>query len=312
MRMHRPESPITRVMMLIAIHILRIVERILPMWALHLLVWPGAAILSAWELPHLKRLPPSLWPTRSRRSEYLLLWRKRVAVNLTKLVVVWPDRFATPRWRARCDELSLKPLRRLTTAEQPVVMVLLHFGPLAVLKYWLRSQGFVVAGVVLRRLASRPAHRRYLDRLNDAASGMEGIPQLFDLSQLKRAANFIRPQQMLMMTIEGGHGHELMVERPDYTFRMATGAIRLAARLNGIVVPCCAVVDGAFRMRLHVGRPVAADGDLRAIAIHLMSEFEPMLLRHPEHCEPEMINALGVEGSTIRHTQPTRRVSSAL
>jgi hypothetical protein len=97
-----------------------------------------------------------------------------------------------------------------------------------------------------------------------------------------------------MIAVEAGRGHELLVEGKDYAFPIATGAIRMAARVNGLVVPCLAYAHRPFGLTLRVGTPVAADGDLHAVCAHLMDEFTPMLRAHPEQCERELIRSFRV------------------
>jgi hypothetical protein len=148
-----------------------------------------------------------------------------------------------------------------------------------------------VAGLVQRPLSQRPAHRVYLDDLNDTSSGLRGIPHLFDLTQLRQAVDFIQHQRLLMVAVESGRGHELLVEGNDYSLAMATGPIRMAARVNGLVVPCLALATGPFRLTLRVGTPIAADGDLQAVCAQVMDAFVPILRAHPEQCERELIRA---------------------
>lgn len=275
--------------MRLAIHAIRALEFMLPARCLQILAWPAAAIVSAWQLAWVGRLPSSLRSDQSSPARLWKLWRRRINLNLTKLLVFWPDRLMKPRWRRRSDATALEELTRLSAQGRPVILVVLHFGPLAVVKYWMRAHGLAVAGLVERPLSQRPAHRVYLDNLNDTSSGLGGIPHLFDFTQLRHAVDFIQRQKLLMVAVESGRGHELLVEGDDYAFPMATGPIRMAARVNGLVVPCLALANGPFRLTLRLGRPVAADGDLQAVCAQVMDEFAPILRAHPEQCERELI-----------------------
>ena len=289
---------INRATMRLAIHVIRALESILPPQGLQILIWPAAAVMSGWELAwghptvqQFGQLPSSLRPAGSLPGRIWRLWRQRINLNLTKLLVAWPDRLVKPRWRDRCDGAALERLNRLSAHDQPMVLAVLHYGPLTVLKYWMRAHGLAVAGLVERPLTQRPAYRVYLDNLNDTASGFGRIPHLFDVTQVRQAVQFIQRDRLLMVAVEGYRGHLMCVEGEDYSFRMATGVIRLAATAKALVVPCLTFAHRPFGFMLHVGKPVPTDGDLHSACAHLMHEFIPILKAHPEQCDHALIQS---------------------
>ncbi len=277
---------------------LRALESSLPPWCLLALVWPVAALLTTWELVLLgptvrdfDRLPPSLRPAGSRLGWIWRLWCQRINFRLTKLLILWPDRLETDRWRPRFRSTGFEQLERLVAEGRPVVLTLMHFGPHALLRYWLRARGVAVGALVGKQLALRPVYRDYLDGLSDGASGLGNTPHLFDLGQLRQAVRFLQSQGLLMVALDAAQGRDVWVEGDDYALRLRTGAIRLATAANAILVPCFAFSHRAFGMTLHLGLPVSAEGNTQEICANLMHQFIPVLRAHPEHCEGQLLKS---------------------
>jgi hypothetical protein len=74
-----------------------------------------------------------------------------------------------------------------------------------------------------------------------------------------------------------------------YNFRLATGAIRLAARHGACLFPGSIRDEGRWRFSFELGRPVPAEfltdtPDLISAGKHLVSELLPHFRAHPEQC----------------------------
>ena len=280
---------------------LRAFEALLPVACLRVLFWPPAAIKATWELawtePTLRlfrRLPASIRIPASRRNWLWRLWLARTRLNVTKFMLFWPDRLGTLRWRQRLRFSSVEQLDYLRNCNRPVILAVLHIGPLLLLRYYLRSRGLPVAGLVARPLSERSPIRQYLDRLSDEAYGMIGIPNVFDLAQLRSLHEFLQPNRMLIVALDGGHGNHVFVPNGDSSFRMASGAIRLAAHRSALVVPCLIRADRLLGAWVHFGEPVpdALIADPRnhlAGCTHLFREFLPFLRAHPEEGSYEFL-----------------------
>jgi lauroyl/myristoyl acyltransferase len=177
---------------------------------------------------------------------------------------------------------------------RPVVVVVLHFGPLAVLRFWMRARGIPVAALMWRNSERRPLYRRYLDRICDEAGRLPGLPHVFSLDQLKEAIQFLQPRRVVIVAAEGVGARHVLVKGDDYCFRMATGALRLAARAYASVMPCSIRADRLLGFTIHFGEPIptAWISDKREYLTachHLWHEFLPLLRDQPEQSGYELL-----------------------
>lgn len=285
----------------LAIHTLRALEYLLPVWCLSVLFGPTAAAVAGWQLlwakPNVRlfdRLPVSWRPPRSRRVRFCQIWRQWTRVNLTKLLTFWPDRLANPRWQRRGRCTDLVALERLASQDRPVILAIVHFGPMAMLRYWLRAQGLAAASLVAHVGDHLSTSRRHKQRLSDRATGMADVPHILDVHQLRTVLDFLQPRRFLIVAVDGGKGESWPISGPGFSLRMATGAVRLASRVNGIVVPCLIRAERSMAFTVHLGAPVPAAwvADRRqrfAACAHLLQEFLPILRAHPEQCAYELL-----------------------
>ena len=181
----------------------------------------------------------------------------------------------------------------------PVVLAVLHFGPLVVLRYWLRARGLPIAALVRRNSKDRPLYQRYLDRICDHVGGVPGLRHVFGLDELREVSQFLQSRRLLIVAVDGnavaGNAvKHVLVKGDDFHFRMATGALRLAARANADVVPCSIRADQCLGFTIHFGKPVPAAwvGDkcqYGAACNHLWDEFLPVLRDQPEQSAYELL-----------------------
>jgi lauroyl/myristoyl acyltransferase len=283
-------------------HLLRALERVLPAVWLRALLWPPIAVATAWELlgprqllREFYRLPASVRPSLPPAAWAWRIWRRRVRLNLARLIWLWPDRLQTTRWQKGCRCTGLEQLERLRAEGRPVVLAMLHFGPVPVLRYWMRAQGLPVASLATRPPTWGAPFRAYLDRLSDQASGLMGVAHVFNTTQLKSMCRFLEGGQMLLIAVDGEAGRQQQVPGTDYGFIMAPGAIRLAARRQAVVVPCLIRAEPAWGVTIQVGDPVPQEWVAQkawhaASCAHLLRAFRSMIHDEPEQCSSELLS----------------------
>ncbi len=265
------------------------------------LVRPFVAVVSALELAYsgptfaeFERLPTPLRPRRGR----LDLWRQRTRLNLAKCVSYWSDRLATPRWRRLCRfEGSRASLDALGAGARPVVLVTLHFGPVEMLHYWLRSRGVPVAILVAAGEAQRPAHRIRLLHNIDRTTGLGGLAHLIPSTSLWDAADFLNANRVLIVAISGESGTEVDVGSEGVGLPLSPGALRLASLVDALVIPC--LISGGRRGAMTVTLADAVDPEAvrdrrrhGAICEDLFRFFLPVLRSSPGQCEPWLLGRL--------------------
>jgi hypothetical protein len=229
-----------------------------------------------------------LRPPGARGAGLWRIWWWRTQLCLAELFALWPDQIHKARWRRHCRCTGIEHLEAARGGGRPVILATLHFGPLIVLRYWLRARGFPLAALLGGPLRHRSVYRRYLDRISDAAGGLAGVAHVFDLDQLRQVHEFLELRGLLLVTVDGGGATQhLQIQGSDFSFRMATGALRLAARANAPVIPCLIRADWPAGITIHFGQPLetawVADRRQHNIACeHLLCFFLPLLQAQPE------------------------------
>src|SRR5262249_9109641 len=156
-----------------------------------------------------------------------------------------------------------------------------------VLRYWLRAFQKEAATVAVRPEGTRSHYRGYLDHLSDAASGLAGLPHLFDPGQIRQMYSFLQPHRILLIAVDGYRGRYLLLSDGEICFRMALGAVRLAAKVNAVLIPGLICGERGLGVTVHFGTPVPAaevtdKAAQKAACMHLLREFLPILRAHPE------------------------------
>jgi lauroyl/myristoyl acyltransferase len=262
----------------------RLAERSLPLFLLWILLWPAAAVLAARDGRRFSGLSPSL-----RRR----IGRQRVPLNMAKFLMLWPDRLRRPRWQRRCRYTGLEEVERLRARNQPLILVGLHYGLFRLLYHWLRARGWEVAALV-GGLSVRPRYRWRLDRLLNRANGLADVPHFFAPDRLWDLLDFLRPNRVLLIAIDGEYGARLPIRGDGYCLRLAPGVFRLAALAHAAVVPCLATATPRFGLSIHFGKPVPSplivDRSRRAAACAFaLEECYPVVQAHPEQCEAGLL-----------------------
>lgn len=273
-------------------HLARLGERLLPQSVLSLLLWPAAA---AWGLTEAgkQRMALALWPRfpeawRPDRARFLL--RQSLGLNHARFLYLWPDRLPSYRWIKRCH---LEGNFNLTQAQQlnrPIVFVSLHFGPFETLPVWLRAHGIAVT-VLVGRPPPRRAHKLYL------MSPPADVPLVVSVNEMYRIRQFLRPGQRLLILIDVDRGKQIQVPFDNHSFRMSTGAIRLAAMTNAEMIPCLMVERDTWDFAIHFGSPVpqrylGRSPDMKAAATHLLNELLQVVTRYPSQCGHRLLSCI--------------------
>jgi lauroyl/myristoyl acyltransferase len=210
---------------------------------------------------------------------------------LNEILEYLPERLAEPKWMNGCRITGLDRLQQARQNGRPVVLAFRHFGPYFLLRPWLRAAGFPVSVLVGGNAESRSRMRRRKDQF----SLFPGVPTVFHLDQLRAADKFLAAGNSLLVAIDYATGKQMDVPAGDgRTFRMATGAVRLAIRHGAELIPCSIIDEGRWRFQIELGRPapaecLATETDLVPAGKHLLNE---LLLHFPNHsgqCSNQLI-----------------------
>ena len=275
-------------------YLLRFGERVLPLRVLSLLLWPPAA---AWDLVQLRqrklvtawRCFPESWHPNPRR----FFLRQSLGLYHAQLIYIWPDRLCTPRWLSRCRLEGRCDLVRSQKQDRPIILASLHFGPSEILPYWLRAHGIVTT--TIRGLT--PDSLQGLTSYQYALSPPADVPVFLYVNEMSRVRQFLSPGRRLLVMVDYDRGKQLYVPFENRLFRMATGAIRLAALAGAELVPCLICETGSWKFVIHFGDPVpqhlvGSSPDLKAVAGHLLREFSKVITRYPEQCKSRLLSAM--------------------
>jgi lauroyl/myristoyl acyltransferase len=297
----RPLSWLKLVLAWTAFRFVRLCERLLPPSLLSLLLWPPAA---AWDLVQVRqRKPLTHWrrfPESWRPKRWRFVLRQTLGLYHSQLFYIWPDRLCERRWLSRCRLEGQSNLNRLRERNRGVVLASLHFGPFEIMPYWLRAYGIVTTSVRTMPPDSLKSLTSYQYSLSPPAD----VPVFLyaeDLTPLPRFSHLrkiLGPGRQLLVLVDPVRG--LQEDVPffeDRTFRMSTGAIRLATMADADLVPCSIVETSTWNFTIHFGTPVprhylGRSPDMQAIGTHLLMEFSKVVSRYPEQCKMRLSRAM--------------------
>ena len=164
------------------------------------------------------------------------------------------------------------------------------------IRTWLRTAGIAAAIVRARNIKKREAFRRHADKFMPCPE----IPAAFCLDQIRPAAAFLAKGNTLCIAMDVPNSKGKIVEvpfGPGWSFRMTTGAVRLAIREQAELMPVTLIDEGGWRFRLEIGRPVpkellTAGADWSLVGKHLIDEMMPHFKAHPECCGRNLMLSL--------------------
>lgn len=210
---------------------------------------------------------------------------------LNQLLEYLPDRLAEPKWMDRCRIAGLDQVLQARQNGRPVVLAFSHFGAFRLSRFWLRAAGVPTATLH----NGRAKNRTRLKKLEDGFCPFPEIPTAFYLDQLREVSGFLAAGNSLLIAMDHAAGNQMSVPVCDgWTFRMATGAVRLAVRHRAELIPCVVLDEGRWRFQIKLGRPVpaeylAAEIDLTPAGKHLLNEMLPHFRNHPKQCSSQLI-----------------------
>jgi lauroyl/myristoyl acyltransferase len=289
----------------LASEMLRIAERWLPIPALRVLLLPVALAMALRELTsrpdfllrRLWALPKGLRVGVPRGAWLWRIWTGRVPLSMNRILVLWSERLREPQWSLECEIRGMELLQAALETGRPVILATCHFGDLTLLYMWLRSRGLQVAFLVARQRRGASPYREALDSLADRVNGLTGVPRLINADSLWDARDFLdRPGRILGIAMDGKAPHSVTVQGPSGAIRMTPGALRLAAVVNALVIPCLISAPQSLRSRICIGTPVpdadVACRDRHILACeHIVRELSGWIAERPEQCGKELISA---------------------
>jgi len=275
-------------------YFLRLGERLLPTSVLSLLLWPPAAVWDLVQLrqrkllTHWRRFPESWHPKPGR-----FFLRQSLGLYHAQLIYIWPDRLRSARWLSRCRLEGRCDLVGSQNDDRPVILASLHFGPSEILPYWLRAHGIVTT--TIRGLT--PNSLQSLTSYQYALSPPADVPVFLYVNEMAHVRQFLRPGRHLLVMVDVDRGKQLHVPFENRLFRMATGAIRLAAMADAELIPCLIRETASWKFAIHFGDPVPRQlfdnsPDLKPVATHLLMEFSKVIARYPEQCKSRLLAAM--------------------
>lgn len=276
-----------RILLLLRFHAIRFLGRRLPPQVLYRLFAPIARFRAAFKkCPAARPLPAAIgtgWIIPGTEKSWYHYYMNNTLSFL-------PERLAAPEWRERCSFSGLEELLEVQRRGQPVILVVAHFGPYYLLRFWLQAAGVRAATMV----AGQANKRSYLNQLKDRAALFPEIPTVFYSHQLREVAKFLAAGNALVIAVDNNSGNQIQVPvAADFNFRMATGALRLAVRHRARLFSCNIIDQGRWRFRVELGDPVpeaflSDPPDFISAGKHLLAGMLPCFRAYPEQC-PQIV-----------------------
>lgn len=285
-------------------HAIRTLDRVLPVEALRWSLLPWAALRALLPtncLQWSQDWPGCLGPDPGRHS---MPWSQRLRHHLDRVPAFLPDRLGSPRWQERFEIVGLGPLEAARIAGQPVVLAFCHFGPIVLISHCLRARGIPAIPLVAGVARNRP----YIHRLKDRRLPFPEVPGALYTDQIREVAAF-GASAALLVAVDVRAGRTVDVPLADgWQFRLATGAIRMAAQKRALLLPCTVLSLGSWRFRIEFGRPVPEAflgpvPDVARAAAHLVTELFPLQQAHPDHCCRELLGSFRQGTSPLRDSE---------
>lgn len=274
-------------------HAIRFLDRLLPVAALRWALFPWAALRAL--LPTSCLQPSREWPVCLGPDPgcHPRPWSQRLRHHLDRVPAFLPDRLGSPQWRERFEIAGLGPLEAARMAGQPVVLAFCHFGPIGLISHGLRARGIPATPLVAGEARSRP----FIHRLKDRYLPFPEAPGALYLDQIREAAT-LGSTTALLVAVDVRADRTVDVPLADgWQFRVATGAIRMAAKKRALLLPCTVLSIGPWRFRIELGRPVPEAflgpvPDVSQAAAHLVAELFPLQKAYSDHWCRELLESL--------------------
>jgi hypothetical protein len=104
----------------------------------------------------------------------------------------------------------------------------------------------------------------------------------------------LRSPAILLTSVDGDKGRQLLVRGEGYGIELSPGAFRLATMAGAVVIPYMVHAESGMRLTVHFGEPVPDEYvvDRRrhpAGCEWLLRNFLTVLRDHPEQCSAELL-----------------------
>ncbi|HYG24072.1 MAG TPA: hypothetical protein VEH04_14930 [Verrucomicrobiae bacterium] len=233
-------------------------------------------------------VPDCVRPPSTRRSA-----RNRLMVSyLNQYLRLFQDRLSEPKWAGRCAISGIHHLEEACQTRRGVILAFCHFGPYANLRIWLRAFGTPGAIVVGPNAEKRPRWQQFLD----VRAGDSDHPTIIPLDQLREAAAILSRGIPLLIALDAERGKQMHIPfQSGWTFRMATGAMRMAVNHDAALIPCTIINRGPWRHQIELSAPVPATFlETRArwpeAGKYLLDKLMPHVKAHPAQCDRNLLN----------------------
>lgn len=221
------------------------------------------------------------------------LRRARTTFLLSRVLEFFPDRLAMPKWQSRFQTSGLDQIQEARKQGRRVVLVCFHFGTYKLTPFWLRALGVPVIAL----LGGNSEVRSRVKRMKDQLSPFPEIPTvLYSNDQLRSLIEVLSAGNVVLLAVDRETSRQITLPVNDrWSFRMATGAIRLASHYDAELFPCSMTDQGEWHFRLEIGRPVPREylvngPDIESAAQHLLQELLPGVQKRPEQSAGYLFN----------------------
>ena len=271
----------------LAFHALRGLERGFSPSSLYSALAPLAFARAATK--QIESLPAVFRGSSSTRT----LRQARLNYFLSRIPEFFPDRLATAKWRGRFKTTGFQHLEDARKRKGRVVLVCFHFGTYKLISFWLRALGVPVIAVI----GGKSADRSRVKRMKDQLSPFPGMPTVLCIGdQLRKTVEHLSAGQVLLVAADRETNKQIDVRIDEqWSFSMATGAMRLAAHCKAELIPCSMRDEGRWNFRLEIGPPIPGEYltnelDLQNAGQHLLRIMLLHLRRHPEDCASYLLD----------------------
>ncbi|MEY4299655.1 MAG: Bacterial lipid biosynthesis acyltransferase [Verrucomicrobiota bacterium] len=270
----------------------RLLERIMPIAALRVALWPVIAIMA---LPRTLQYRKYDWKSPKLPEAFLcegnnvvVTWRKWIGFFYARIPTMFPDRLDGEKWQQRFRCEGLEHLVDAIENRRPVVLATLHISFLSLIRYLLRCRGIHSALMV----GSSRAHQVGMlkDRYLASKPGDRAMPPLLKFNDLRATRDFLEGGNILLMAVDVGMGKQLLTSTEAGNFRMASGAIRLARSTGAELMSCLLYEEKPWRFVVKIGQPIElaesrSDSNDQRAADSLVRSFLPTVVHHAAQYE---------------------------
>ena len=120
---------------------------------------------------------------------------------------------------------------------------------------------------------------------------------MLGVNEIAHIRQFLTPGRNLYVMCDVDRGKQIDVTFDDYSFRFATGAIRLAAMAGAELIPCLITEKDIWDFEVWFGRAVPQTylghhPDLQGAATHLLEEFLPIVSQSPAQSGHRLVSCI--------------------